>query len=272
MRTILRKALRPFLVILTLAASIIPVAAIAQSWSVTSGGGGGVSSALVCLLSGGAGCTMTGQAIYSGVTDDIVSVANQDLRLRGQGTGSVQIQSGDGGVDFLDSGGVTRLIVAPAAVFTGMTWGAGMIFQGNNRSAAQLTWGIGDDSMNLVGYGTGFLRIPATGTQTAACAANALTLDPTSSRVELTQSGAANCVVTMSETTVAALDNAGAVGGAWTTICATAVTGGATSINFADQAGILNIAGGAISLTAESCIDLMYLSTGIFVEKSRSLN
>lgn len=52
---------------------------------------GGVSSRIVCLLAGGASCTMTGSIVFSGVTTDITTPANEDLSMAGGGTGAVFI-------------------------------------------------------------------------------------------------------------------------------------------------------------------------------------
>ena len=48
------------------------------------GGGGGVASALVCLLSGGADCTMTGSLVFNGVTTDISTSGSDALVMVGQ--------------------------------------------------------------------------------------------------------------------------------------------------------------------------------------------
>lgn len=75
------------------------------------GGAGGVASSLVCLLTGGSDCTMTGQTIYSGVTSDITTGPNEDLTLAPNGTGSVLLRSGDNATEFVDSAGNPDLTI-----------------------------------------------------------------------------------------------------------------------------------------------------------------
>ncbi len=54
-----------------------PVLAQWGSW----GGGAGVAQSLVCLVAGGADCTMTGGTVYSGVSVDISTPGAEDLTL-----------------------------------------------------------------------------------------------------------------------------------------------------------------------------------------------
>lgn len=89
----------------------------------------------------------------------------------------------------------------------------------------------------------------------------ALTITPTAAYIELTSADAHGCNVTMGET--------GMVAGTVVTICVVSVTAGA--VNFADSAGVTELAG-AFASNVNDCITLRYGNTTTWREVSRSAN
>ena len=168
--------------------------------SIRTGGGGGVASSLVCLLSGGAGCTMTGQTVYSNVATDITTGTNEDLTLSPNGTGevvatkqvivsgvtaditaasaedlrlvggavsgSVQLQSTDEVVDILGSDGTVEGVIDVSASTVAKYRGSALGVAGSTgaRSGTQVFFGVDEGSTRwLAVYGSGIvLHTPGT--------------------------------------------------------------------------------------------------------------
>lgn len=219
-------------------------AAFADAFGVSPGASIATLNGLYCQL---AGCTMAGNTQYA--------------------SGTIGLQAADNSINLIQSTGTARgtLDIAAGLISLQANTAAGGTKIGTSVSAAatQIIGSVGDDATTFAFYGAGLAGVPAGGLQSAACAANALALDIQSSRVEISQVGAANCTATVAETSAQA--------GTKVDICVTSISGGAASIDFADQPNILNI-GGAYSMGAEDCLSLIYLSTGIWVETGRSNN
>ncbi len=216
-------------------------------------GGGGVAQALVCVLTGGADCTMTGGIIFSGVTTDITAASGEDvLIVGGASTGSVvlksidnitQIQDASGNVDMQFSmeaaGGVRSTIcaVSPGAcvLLIGSTSGSASLGPagsvGPTIAVAHMGEGVSTAGSTLLHsfFGGGINRVATH--QAAACAAGVLALDPTSSVIDLDANSAA-CAVTLAETTAAT------VGPGFDVQINVVTASGGGGVTFPDVAGI----------------------------------
>ncbi len=103
---------------------------------------------------------------------------------------------------------------------------------------------------------------PQAVTCTAGGGVSALTITPTSSYVEITNSDADGCNITMSET--------GMVAGNVVTLCV--VSNAGSTVNFADTPGVTELAG-AFTANIDDCIVLRYGNPGTWREQSaRSAN
>jgi hypothetical protein len=131
--------------------------------------------------------------------------------------------------------------------------GATLILQGGAAGAGGVAGKIKFDSLT---YNT---------VQAVSCTdgvgKSALTITPTSSYVEITNLDADGCDITMGET--------GMVAGATVTLCIVSSAG--TTVDFADTAGVTEIAG-AFAGTVDDCITLRYGNTTTWREVSRSAN
>ncbi len=220
----------------------------ANAQAIRGSGGGGLTAAvangLYCQL---AGCTMTGNTNYSGAAG---------------------LMAADNVLDLYDTGGVARGSITPNSAST-----IGTRFQATvgaalgssvNRTATQIAAAFTDNngSQNiLVARGAGLLSLDADSIQAVTCTGAGTALDIQSSRIEITNNATTNCVVTVAETSAQA--------GGWTNI--TIVGGTGTTVDFADQANILNV-GGTYTMGPEDSLNLTYMSTGIWVETARSNN
>jgi hypothetical protein len=185
------------------------------------GGGGGLSQAtadtLYCQL---AGCTMTGATTYSAVTNDITSGANEDIRIRPNGTGRIRFQAGDNTTVIENSAGTQVLLFEMESGGT-----RARIQAGAGSAAVWLSDGVGGVNIGTLGAvgatnpvgvfsesissataatpvfsGFGAGKFGTRQAQTATCSGATLNLDIQSSVVFLTNSNAGGCAVTIQET------------------------------------------------------------------------
>lgn len=286
----MRKASLYFLVGLVVASIAASLPLLAQSIG-GGGGGGGVAASLVCLLTGGSDCTMTGQIIFSGVTDDITSAGDENVAINPGGTGRVSLQAEY--TQIADAAGNVRgMIHATGAANTVRLYApvaSGGILQlsdtisyfgpGDDRAATSLGVCIGDTLGGAVlcsakMYGSGL--ITATQVQTCDCGTtgtpNTVTCDIQSGTVFLIDGDADACTVTISETTMSAINE--------TSLPLTIFVGdlgGGGSFTIADSAGIVDLEGGT-SFTGDSVGDTLtlrylgYSTVDSFVEIARANN
>ncbi len=105
------------------------------------------------------------------------------------------------------------------------------------------------------------INVPQTVTCTAGEGVSALTITPTSSYIEITNADGDGCNITMAETAM--------VAGTRVTLCV--VSNAGTTVNFADTAGVTELAG-AFAANIDDCISLIYGNTTTWREISRSAN
>lgn len=259
--------------------------AMAQAFGGGSGGGGGdCALADVCALAGGADCEFIGGAGIQGAS-------NQNLPITAQGTGSIQIKSGDNVTDLLDSSGSTdgsirtrsggggALFVAGTAGFGGTTGYAthGITSSATDSSAVDCVVEANDidagGTYHKCIYGGG---LTATFTaQTCNCGTagtpNTVTCDITSDVVYLTDGDADACTVTIGETTAGAI----AHDLDYVTIIVTSLGGGG-AYTIADSSGVVELAAGAswVGASTGDTLQLHYTvggSLNTWLETSRAL-
>jgi len=169
--------------------------------AIRGGGGGGVASSLVCLLTGGAGCTMTGGIVSSGVAVDVTTGTDEDYTIDADGTGRVQLndemQITAGGFSMLltANGSVGQSISGTASdgVVLGLLGGPTGAVVGMKTDIAvndrvlnvqdQRTTTVGGISLFTV-YGGGAFGV--TNQQSITISTGTNTVTPSSSHVELT--------------------------------------------------------------------------------------
>lgn len=199
--------------------------------------------------------TNTGGIVFSGVTDDITTGTDQDLRINPNGTGSLVLE-GDGLMQFvsnngtatgeIDTGATAQSITIQSTTTTAgicrMTRNANGSIQCGKRNATAADVVVFEvaETISQATAGTALWTVSGGGgvrmvtEQTAACAANVLTLDPTASFITI-DGNAANCVVTLQDTTATTIGPGFAV-----TIVLRNV-GGATGVTFPDVANVVNL-------------------------------
>lgn len=130
---------------------------------------------------------------------------------------------------------------------------------GDTSPAYLLTAGSGDMwGVNATGLE---INKPQAVTCTAGAGKSALTVTPTSSYIEITNSDADGCDIAMGETGMAA--------GMVVTLCIVSSAG--TTVDFADSGGVSELAG-AFAGTVDDCLTLRYGNTTTWREVSRSAN
>lgn len=93
-----------------------------------------LADTLYLALTGG---TLTGTLTFSGVTNDIATAGNEDLRLRPGGTGSVLLEPGDNIIEIMDEDGTTvrsQIVITTNA--NTVTWRTGT--GGSNEAVLRL--------------------------------------------------------------------------------------------------------------------------------------
>jgi len=119
-----------------------------------------------------------------------------------------------------------------------------------------------DDSNNMIFYSLiNTVQAETCTDNTVGASAQALTITPTSSYIEITNADADGCNITMSET--------GMVAGRVATLCV--VSNAGATVNFADTAGVTELAG-AFTANIDDCITIRYGNTTTWREVSRSAN
>jgi hypothetical protein len=249
----------------------------------------------------GGGASATGLVVGMGTSDPVYLITNDTVRwtipataatlqtssnvdglIQAQGTGSVQLQSGDERVDVRDpsstvrgqirtedgADGISLLAGSGTAPGNGQVdLGFSLVSVGKNNSTAAATAQLFNvqDSMavNTFGGGTNVFQVYGDGlmrnngvaaTCTAGGGVSALTLDPTASTVWLTNDDADGCAVTLSETTVS-----GASGGAATGVVVriVVVSNAGGNITFNDAAAV-NADGGCTLNGADDSAEFVY--------------
>lgn len=159
-------------------------------------------TAVFTIADGGA-FTSTAGAIFSGVTTDIQATAGENLRMSATGAGAIEISSGTGTFNFLTSAlaaGVRIDSTTTTGTFNGQT--TAEIHTVGARSASQTAVTLGDTADHVSIFGSGGFRFITE--QVISCAAGVATLDPQSAHITIDANGA-SCVVTIAETTAAAV-------------------------------------------------------------------
>lgn len=176
------------------------------------------------------------------------------------------------GANFQSNLGSAMLNVSPSATIPSI-----------NALSSDANTGIGTaaaDQLSLIAGGVEGIRISENttvtidikglvvdATQAVTCAdsggvgAQTATITPTSSYIEITNADADGCDITMGETGMAA--------GAKVDICV--VSNAGTTVNFADTAGVSELAG-AFAANIDDCLSLRYGNTTTWREVSRSAN
>lgn len=238
------------------------------------------------MLLNSSGITLTGLAT------DITAASGEDVLIKGgASTGSVQLQSLDDATDILASGGAANAILGTSAAgtnsatFMGNSSSAGIfkvrgtattqaiLGARNDKTAGQAVVSIADsvsttsDGTNLWQvFGAGLIveaPLAATCADSGTGAAGTLTLDITASYIQLTNNDANGCVVTVSE--------ASAIAGGHTEIVIISNAGG--TVDFADQAGILEMSATPYNMDLRDSLSLRYAGTlNEWLESSRSNN
>jgi hypothetical protein len=190
----------------------------------TFGSSGGLATSLAdtlyCKLTG---CTMTGTETFSGVTTDITTGTNEDLKVNPNGTGVVDLAAGNGSTTGVkihtgaDSTGMTLIAGGAGSAVAKAESGNGTMRVGNDgeigssvdAAATTLVGYFGDNlsagsgGNNLFGaYGSGLLASGVV--QTGTCSAAVLTLDPQSATATI-DSNAADCTLTVNTTSVTSI-------------------------------------------------------------------
>jgi hypothetical protein len=234
-------------------------------------------SALYCALTG---CTMTGQTVYSGVTTEVSTGANENFTVAPNGTGVTELVGNlkltlaggnvltiGGGLASNDPSNFGTSIVGPKigaitvggfnnyGLLLGMTGAATAAQNTVTLSSVCTPSGACSGAVAAASYGTGLFAYGNTQqTQTFAAAGN---LDPTSSRILLTcPTAASSFAVTMQETTVAATPALSKAYGADVTICSSPASNASCTLTFADVANVFN--GAAPALLPSQCFKIFY--------------
>lgn len=195
------------------------------------GGGGGLAQAaadlLYCAL---AGCTMTGATTYSGLSTDVTTGTNEDWRVRGNGSGTVRLQTGTGQQMFIERADGTSMIQfdVSSAVSMRSNGNDGTILLGNaalghaligatltDAASTVIVGGVADAmGTSAGGSKTLLFSVRGEGTvtiekqQALTCVANAgaggtlggVTFTQASSAVYITNPDTDGCIVTVGET------------------------------------------------------------------------
>jgi hypothetical protein len=264
----------------------------------------GMSSAGLLDFTGG-GASATGLVVGMTTSDPVYLITNDTIRwtipatsatlqtssnvdglIQAQGTGSVQLQSGDERVDVRDPSSTVRgqirtedgadgiSLLAGSGTSPGngqVDLGFSLVAVGKNNSTAAATAQLFNvqDSMaiNTFGGGTNVFQLYGDGLMrnngvAATCTdngnggtASTLTLDPTASTIWLTNSDAQGCTVTLSETTASGTSG-GAATGAITRIVVVSTAGG--NITFADSSNVVNADGACTLVNVDSSAEFVY--------------
>jgi len=214
---------------------VIGVARAQGSIGGNGGGGGGLAQAaadlLYCAL---AGCTMTGATTYSGVTIDVTSATNEDLRSKPGGSGVLRQTAGSGNtivfektdstaIGYFDVGNASGFMMKSSG-FDGAVMltasnpnlGGGVLGAVSNQASTNIVGAIAD-SISTAGTATFLFTVRGEGTvaiarqQALTCVANAgaggtlggVTFTQTSSAVYVTNPDTDGCIVTVGETDAA---------------------------------------------------------------------
>lgn len=213
--------------------------------------GASLLASSVCLLSGGASCTMTGGLVFSGVATDITTGTNEDLTLSANGTGSVIVTGNGGNTKIETQSSATGKLLGPSI---------GGVGAQSDRTAAQPAACFYDNgtTSTLCGYGSGAFGIPS-GTQHQVTIADSggagvatSTTVPVSSHVEVTCNDADGCDYSPGEASV--------VDGWRVRLCNTSA---ANVVTIQESAGVVAVQGAATSITLNTmeCASCTYTGT-----------